>query len=38
VFLAYILKSSNRNGLIFFGHFKNILVYDRKKTGAGVRN
>jgi len=31
VFLAYIFKHSDRNDLIFFGHFKNSAVYDRKK-------
>jgi len=30
--LAYIFKFSDRNDLIFFDHFKNILVKDRKKT------
>ena len=32
VFLAYIFKHSERNDLIFFGLFKNVSVYDAKKT------
>jgi len=32
VFLAYIFKHWDRNDLIFFGHFKDVSVYDRKKT------
>jgi len=31
VFLAYIFKHSDWNDLIFFGHFKSVSVYDRKK-------
>jgi len=34
VFLARIFKYSDRNDLIFFGHFKNISVYDRKKSAS----
>jgi len=34
VFLASIFKHSDRNYLIFFGHFENVSVYDRKKTGS----
>ena len=30
--LAYIFRQSDRNDLIFFGHFKSILVYARKTT------
>jgi len=32
VFLPCILKHSDQNDLIFFGHFKNVTVYDRKMT------
>jgi len=31
VFLAYVFRHSDRNNLIFFGLFKNVSVYDRKK-------
>ena len=27
----YIFIDSDRNGIIFFGHFKNISIHDRKK-------
>jgi len=30
--LAYIPRHSDRNDLIFFSHFKNVSVYDRKIT------
>jgi len=29
VFLFCIFKQSDRNDLIFFGHFKNVSIYDR---------
>jgi len=32
VFLAYILKHCDWNDLIYFGHFKNVSVYDQKTT------
>jgi len=32
VFLAYIFRHSDRNDLIFFSHFKIILVYDMTKN------
>jgi len=32
VLLTYIFRHSDRNDLSFFGHFENILVYDRKMT------
>ena len=31
--LAYIFRHSDRNDLIFFGHIRNISVYDRIKRG-----
>jgi len=34
VFLAYIFNHSDRNDLIFFGHFKSVSLYDRKKAGG----
>jgi len=30
VFLACVFRHSDRNHLIFFGHFKNVSVYDQK--------
>jgi len=36
VFLSYIFKHSDRNNLIFFGHFKNISVCDRKNPGLNA--
>ena len=32
VFIAYIFRHSDRNDLIFFGHFINILICDRKNS------
>jgi len=32
LFLACIFKHYDRSDLIFFGRFKNVLVYDRKMT------
>jgi len=35
--LAYIFSHFDRNGLIFFSHFKKISVCDRKKTAPHPR-
>jgi len=38
LFLAYIFKHSDRSGLIFFGHFKDVSIYDRKKAAHDYFN
>jgi len=32
VFFAYIFKHSDQNDSIYFGHFKNVSIYDRNKN------
>ena len=36
VFISVYLRHSDRNDIIFFGHFKNISVYNRKKNRVQV--